>query len=266
MQEYIFEKDVQKMKNTNDTQTAPKQRKPRTCTGKRRSNYGSALKVLRTMLGLSLEEFAEKCGISANLLSYIERGGSAKISIFEKIAAVFKVSLDALVRNDIGKVIASLPKDINLPDDHVGLIDIYQQNSMATGKKGEKYVVALQRAALADTPYANAVTDAPAHEAQAHFDVYSFSEDGTPKYIEVKSTPYHCDKPFDLTVKEYEFLLECIRTGKNYELHRVYALNAPEKVGEVIYTAQEVLDMFTMEPSVYKMHIKEECRNDRTAA
>ena len=254
------------MKNTNEEQTAQKQRKPRACTGKRVSHYDSALMLLRTMLGLSVEQFAKKCGISANLISYIERGGSAKISVFEKIAAVFKVSLDALVRNDIGKVIASLPKDINLPDDHVGLIDIFQQNSMATGKKGEKYVVALQRAALADTPYAKAVTDAPAHEAQAHFDVYSFSPDGKPKYIEVKSTPYRCDKPFDLTMKEYEFLLECIRTGKNYELHRVYKLNNPEEVGEKIYTAQEVLDMFTMIPSAFKMHIKEECKNDRTAA
>ena len=233
-------------------------RKPRAHTGKRASHYNSALKLLRKRFNLTLAKLAELCGVGATKLSSIERGNTAQISVFEAIAAFFSVSLDALVRNDVGKVIASLPKDVKFPTESEGMIDIFRKNSIANGKKGELYVLSLERAALAGTPYANAVTDAPAHESQAHFDVYSFTPDGEPKYIEVKATSYHCSKPFELTAKEYEFLCECVRTGKKYELHRVYKLNDPEKVGEKIYTAQEVLDMFAMEPSVYKMCIKEE--------
>ena len=99
-------------------------RKPRAHTGKRTSHYNSALKLLRKRLNLTLAKLAELCGVGATKLSSIERGNTAQISVFEAIAAFFSVSLDALVRNDVGKVIASLPKDVKFPTESEGMIHL----------------------------------------------------------------------------------------------------------------------------------------------
>ena len=215
--------------------------------------------MLRKGKDFTLKDLSDETGIAEMVLSNIERGHFAKISVYEKLALYFGVSLDGLVRNDITMVIASMPMDA-ADCEPEGLIDIMQENAKKTGKKGERLVVALEKADLKDLPFANAVTDAPAHETGTHFDVLSFTEIGETKYIEVKSTQYAYDTAFYLTSAELEFLRSCIAEGKHYELQRVHDLKDPKKADRKIFSADEVLEKFELVPSVYRLELKEEYR------
>lgn len=242
-------------------------RKPRAHTGKRKPNFNSALMLLRQRLHMTLAELSEATGIQATVLSNIENGKTAMIGTFETLAEFFHVSLDALVRNDITATLASLPPEEVVADpESNGVLDVIRKHRESTGKKGENIVVALERAALVGTPYASAVTDAPAHSSGAHFDVLSYTPEGACRYIEVKTTPYGWDEDFFLSASELEFLLDCKKTGKLYELHRVYGIKDPTKAGRIVYTADDVLKLFVKTPSSYRLHVvKEEENHDRTA-
>ena len=86
------------------------------------------MKVLRKGKDFTLKDLSDETGIAEMVLSSIERGHFAKISVYEKLALYFKVSLDGLVRNDITKVIASMPMDA-ADCEPEGLIDIMQENA-----------------------------------------------------------------------------------------------------------------------------------------
>ena len=242
-----------------------KTRKPRACTGKRTVHYDSPLMILRQNKGMTLAQLSDATGIPASGLSGIEAGRSAAIKTFEKLAKYFGVSLDGLVRGDMTMTLASLPKEeVNADSEPMGILDIIQHNRETVGKKGEKLVVALERAALVGTPYAKAVSGAPAHKASTHFDVLSYTTEGVPRHIEVKSTQYGCDKEFILSADELTFMLDCVKNGRIYELHRVCGLKDPATADRVIYTPEDLMSKFTMTPASYRFTVKEEYRHDRT--
>ena len=242
------------MKNQKST----KPRKPRAHTGKRDSHYDSPLRILRGKYDLTLAQLSELTGIPASLLSHIERGNSAKIGVFETLADFFGVCVDGLIRNDVRMTLASMTMDDKKMSTCESLVDIINANSKKKGKKGETFVVGLERKELEGTPYAKGVTDAPSRETNAHFDVLSFTREGEKRHIEVKTTSYACDTDFFLSNHEFEFLLMCVKTGKNYELHRVYYVNDPDRANRRIYSAQEVLDKFDFVPWSFRVKIKEE--------
>jgi XRE family transcriptional regulator, regulator of sulfur utilization len=63
--------------------------------------FGSRIRLLREGMGLSLRELAERSGVSAPMLSQVERGEtSPTISVAERIAAGLELSLSQLLRID----------------------------------------------------------------------------------------------------------------------------------------------------------------------
>ena len=70
---------------------------------KDRAAVGERVKALREAMGLSLRELAERSGVSAPMLSQVERGEtSPTLSVAEKIAAGLELSLSQLLRLDEG--------------------------------------------------------------------------------------------------------------------------------------------------------------------
>jgi XRE family transcriptional regulator, regulator of sulfur utilization len=65
---------------------------------------GARIKALRDAMGLSLRDLAERSGVSAPMLSQVERGEtSPTLAVAEKIAAGLELTLSQLLRLDEGQ-------------------------------------------------------------------------------------------------------------------------------------------------------------------
>src|SRR3954471_5470228 len=68
------------------------------------SEIGPRVKALREAMGLSLRDLAERSGVSAPMLSQVERGEtSPTLSVAGRIAAGLQLSLSQLLRLDEGE-------------------------------------------------------------------------------------------------------------------------------------------------------------------
>jgi transcriptional regulator with XRE-family HTH domain len=83
-------------------------RKPSPATGAEGSaTVGPRVKALRDAMGLSLRDLAERTGVSAPMLSQVERGEtSPTLAVAEKIAAGLELTLSQLLRLDEGQHVA----------------------------------------------------------------------------------------------------------------------------------------------------------------
>lgn len=71
------------------------------------TNVGTRIKSLRDAMGLSLRDLAERSGVSAPMLSQVERGEtSPTLAVAEKIAAGLELTLSQLLRLDEGQHVA----------------------------------------------------------------------------------------------------------------------------------------------------------------
>lgn len=69
--------------------------------------FGQRVKTLREAMGLSLRGLAERSGVSAPMLSQVERGEtSPTLAVAEKIAAGLELTLSQLLRLDEGEHVA----------------------------------------------------------------------------------------------------------------------------------------------------------------
>jgi transcriptional regulator with XRE-family HTH domain len=68
---------------------------------------GPRVRLLREAMGLSLRDLAERCGVSAPMLSQVERGEtSPTLAVAVKIAAGLELTLSQLLRLDEGEHVA----------------------------------------------------------------------------------------------------------------------------------------------------------------
>ena len=71
------------------------------------SAVGSRVRALREAMGFSLRDLAERSGVSAPMLSQVERGEtSPTLAVAEKIAAGLELTLSQLLRLDEGEHVA----------------------------------------------------------------------------------------------------------------------------------------------------------------
>ena len=71
------------------------------------SAVGPRIKALRDAMGFSLRDLAERSGVSAPMLSQVERGEtSPTLAVAEKIAAGLELTLSQLLRLDEGQHVA----------------------------------------------------------------------------------------------------------------------------------------------------------------
>ena len=222
---------------------------------RRKRNYsdvGSLAKYLRLYHGYSRRKLAEACGLSQIQISAYERGSRGmSIGNVIKLAAFFAVDPDDLIYDQFEGALAMLPPRPRR--DHAVQKRMRRKQKVCDklGRDGEAYVARLERKKLAGTPYANGVNEAYADDLSAGFDIFSFTPDGRPKYIEVKATNGGADEPFYLTRNERQFLSHCFENSLPYELHRVYRLNDRKRVGREIHTAAELETGFEFAISEY---------------
>lgn len=83
----------------------------------------------------------------------------------------------------------------------------------------------------------------------AGYDVLSFFEDGSPKYIEVKATTGPAGSPFFISARELEFSR---LNNDSYELIRVYGLDTQRKSGFFWRLSGDVSALCHLEPRAFR--------------
>lgn len=129
-----------------------------------------------------------------------------------------------------------------------------EANNIALGDAGEQFVMNFEKArliragkeSLADRIEQISVTQGPS----AGFDVLSFEEDGSDRYIEAKTTKGTKYNPFYVTPNELRFSQE---NAKRYHLYRVFKYRTDPR----LYTLQGDLEtLCNLRPSEYVARVK----------
>lgn len=209
--------------------------------------------VLRTMNGLSMTELAQYLHTTANRICRLEQGLGVRFIVIQSYSELFGVPVDALIQNNLAAVAAA--KSLRI---HSARGNKHKTKALAhidIGELGEEIVAGVERELLSGTGFETCVSTKPSRNPRNGYDVISATEDGQPKYIEVKTTTStNPDEPFYMSDAEYRKMKDFLLTGAAYELYRVYALNAETMdYRYVVYTPQEVLDLFEPIPETYRM-------------
>ena len=199
--------------------------------------------------GLTQQQLADACGLKVIDVGKLERKEyGIQLSKLRTLAAHLHVSLDAIIHDRLDLALESLHTAPVI--DHASKLKLQntQLKRLDNGLRGEELVLAEERRKLAGTPYDNAVDPHYALDPSFGFDLLSFTPDGKPLYIEVKSTAEKTDTPFYMSAGEKAFMEFCHETGRNYEVHRVFDIDGKPK--RVIYTLKDLLS-FRYTPHTY---------------
>lgn len=220
----------------------------RTCA----PNPCSLLFYLRTSRGLTQIRLSRLCRVNINTICQCElRGTPMTLANLRRLAEFFHVSMDALARNDFSAVAGIPPMKQQRTDALRNHLRRNRTRMEVIGNLGEDFVAAQERLKLKGTPYADRINTGLADDKKGVCDMMSFDPaTGTPIFIEVKATDKGEDKELNFSREELEFLRHCAQNHIPYELHRVYYVGT-DKIAQRVYSAQEVLDIFSFEPTTY---------------
>lgn len=211
-------------------------------------------RYLRQFRGLSMTALSDKLGLPFLTVLNFEHGRDLKLDTLRRFAAFYRVSLDCLARSDMAAAATQLSCPAIRSNRMRAVLRGQQQRRDTIGDCGERLVIERERKRLAGTPYALAVNGNASEDLQAGFDVLSFTSDGIPIYIEVKTTVRGRDEAFFISDAELDFARRCKERGLLYQLHRVYKLDEEfETCSVVVYSVDELLRGFDFEPVSYKV-------------
>jgi transcriptional regulator with XRE-family HTH domain len=122
---------------------------------------GMRIKALREAMGLSLRDLGERAGVSAPMLSQVERGEtSPTLAVAQKIATGLDLSLSQLLRLDESEGVTVIPRDERRPGKSRASGHEYQLlTPQLPGQRAE-----VSRHALAPGAMTGGPDDPPMHE------------------------------------------------------------------------------------------------------
>ena len=215
-------------------------------------NPGSILLFYRHNEGKTQRQLAKEVGLRAADISRFERGvPNMAVWKARALANHMGIRIDDFVRDNYAPLLKNLTHiPIRSPEMRERRRNC-QLKKLDTGDMGEHFVADNERRLLAGTPYADGVNEGCADDFGAGYDIFSFTTDGKPKFLEVKSTTGDLDDPFFISDGELKFARFCLEQNLHYELHRVYYLNNDSGAEVKVYTAQELLTLFDFEVNDY---------------
>jgi len=171
--------------------------------------------ILRTYLGLSQVELADRVGITQPDLSEIETlppyGKTAK---YQRLSGYLGVTLEALVKNDFTAIPASFfdkhpaPVYTPAPEDTIHLI----------GRQGEDFILERERNRLVEKWPALSKLVMPFYKMRGTFpgyDILSFDDEGKPVCLEVKTSQGEGNN-FRMTRNELDTAKKLTGQGERY--------------------------------------------------
>jgi len=123
------------------------------------------------------------------------------------------------------------------------------------GNIGERLVFEFEKKRLSElgkTNLAQSVKHISVTEGDGTgYDIRSYNADGSVRYIEVKTTKHGSNTDFYMSPNEVEFSK---KFHENYFIYRVYNLNEKKLTGYFYKSKGNVLDMYNIEPTEYRVY------------
>lgn len=180
------------------------------------------IQILRSYLGITQQELAQKAGISQPDLCEMEiKTPYGRIDKYQRLSDYLGISVRALVTNDC-RLVSSSFFERHPPRTYT---EKGGTANMELGRSGEDAVFDLERhrPAQINTSLASLVLPFYKLRHRPGYDILSFDESGVPIFIEVKTTTD--DNPdFALTKQEYLTACKLTKAGEKYSTSPIYGL------------------------------------------
>lgn len=176
------------------------------------------IQIVRNYLGLTQAELAKVAGISqADVCEMEKKPPYGRAEKYRRLSEYLGISVHALVTNNCSLI----PRSFF--DEHpcASYSESEYDGNMGIGRCGEDAAFEMEKARLSGVNPSLAKLVLPYYKMRIRpgFDILSFHEDGTPLYIEVKTTTD--DMPeFVLTRQEYEKANKAVEAGETYMVYR----------------------------------------------
>ena len=211
--------------------------------------------IIRYYLGLTQVELAKRAGISFADLNEIEQGQVyGTISKFRKLAEYLHVPVHTVVTNDILSVPEKFFKKMRPAE--------YQPPAKSKngtlGREGEDAAFILEKNRIASVNPLLSKLIIPCyklHAARGGYDIISYKNDGTPIFIEVKTSEKGSAGEFQLTKYEFETAKKLTESGYEYWIY--YFSNWNSESGELKKVSfRELIGEERIEPVRYQCNIR----------
>lgn len=176
------------------------------------------IQVVRSYLGLSQQELAEKAGITQPDLCEMEiKEPYGQIDKYQRLSQYLSIPVHALVTNDCTQIPISFFDKHPIPS----YAEAVSGHNQELGRNGEDAALALEQARL-DAIFPNlSKLVLPYYKLRNRpgYDILSFDNRGKPIFIEVKTTTEN-NPDFVLTKQEYQVANKLTAKGETYQIYR----------------------------------------------
>ena len=210
--------------------------------------------ILRYYLGLTQMKLAEQAGLSFADLNEIEnRQVYGTIAKFRRLANYLHVPVHAIVNNDI----LGVPEAFFRVMQPVAYLPPAKSKNAVLGREGEDMAFELEKNRLEPVNPTLSKLVIPCYKLHATrgYDIISYQDDGTPIFIEVKTTEKTDPGEFQLTKYEFEMATKLTEAGYEYWVYIFSSGNDGELHLEKMLF-QSLLDESRIEPVRYQCNIR----------
>lgn len=231
----------------------------------KKHNRFSAVRMLRTMEGLTIGALAEKVGLQFADIIRIEHGRNCLVDRYQRLAVYFGVSIEALIRNDISAIAKTRKMPVTQKLSLQEKMKKYNAECSRIGDKGQQlaYQWEIERLEAMGSELVYLVNPNCADDRNLGFDMLSFDAFNNPIFVEVKATKNAPEAPFKVSQPELSKAHECLELGIIYQVHRIGYVDDPEKRTLTVISAQEFVDNYDFKPTEYLATKKGACAYER---
>lgn len=176
------------------------------------------IQIIRSYLGVSQQELAQRVGISQAALCEMEiKPPYGRLDKYQRLSSYLGIPIHALVTNDC----ALVPLSFFDKHPHAPYTKGPARGVQKLGRDGEEAAFVYERKRLQKVNPSLAKLVLPHFKLgnRLGYDMLSFAESGEPIYIEVKTSTD--DSPdFSLTKQEYQKANKAITNGEKYLIYR----------------------------------------------
>ena len=176
------------------------------------------IQVVRSYLGLSQQELADKAGITQPDLCEMEiKEPYGRIDKYQRLSQYLGIPVHALVTNDCTQIPLSFFDKHPLP----AYSETVSGRKQELGREGEDTALALEQERLSRIFPNLSKLVLPYYKLRNRpgYDILSFDDRGKPIFIEVKTTTEN-NPDFVLTKQEYQVANKLTAKGETYQIYR----------------------------------------------
>lgn len=177
------------------------------------------LNTLMDYMGFTQTELAKRAGITAaDLNEMINKEPYGMITKYQRLADYLAVSVDCIVNNELLSISESFFEK-HAPGAY---LDPIPKKKAILGRAAEEEVFRMEKARVMEFSPLLSKLVLPYYKMRATspgYDIFSYSPDGTPVYIEVKNSEKNVLSDFRLTTHEYEVATQVTSDGLPYLIY-----------------------------------------------